>query len=508
MSDAILECRNISKAFPGVLALDSVNFELRRGEVHALCGENGAGKSTLIKIITGLYAKDSGVISYNGSELKLKTIQEYRRAGISLIPQEVHLAQKLTVAENICMVKYPHNRIGTVDWNKMISIAADLQERVGIGEDAFTPQSIVENLSMGHQQLVEIMKAISTSLQVIAFDEPTSSLSDEETEHLFTLIKQLTLSGISIIYVSHRLSEIFRVCDRVTVFKDGKYVGTKNTGDTNIDAVVSMMVGRDLARFVRGSSTADKNTVVLEADNLTWRSKIKNVSFKLHKGEILGIFGIVGSGRTETARVLFGLEKNFGGKIKLHGKELVNPTPEKSVMNRLSFITEDRRGEGLSLVSSTKWNITMPFFNKLCKFAGILNHKEEKDISNKLVEQLRIKVPVLDTPVSTLSGGNQQKIVIAKWLGAKSDVLIFDEPTRGIDVGAKAEIYRLIEDLALQGKAVILISSELPEIMALSDRILVFRDGKINAELEDVKSLNEEQILHYAIMETKRSIEA
>jgi ribose transport system ATP-binding protein len=220
------------------------------------------------------------------------------------------------------------------------------------------------------------------------------------------------------------------------------------------------------------------------------------------------MFGIVGSGRTETSRVLFGLEKNFGGKLKLHGKELANPTPEKSVMNRLSFITEDRRGEGLSLVSSVKWNITMPFFNKLCKFTGILNHKEENSISNKLVEQLRIKVPALDAPVSTLSGGNQQKIVIAKWLGAKSDVLIFDEPTRGIDVGTKAEIYRLIEDLAAQGKAVILISSELPEIMALSDRILVFRDGEINAELEDVKSLNEEQILHYAIMETKRSIEA
>ncbi|GHV72736.1 ribose import ATP-binding protein RbsA 1 [Spirochaetia bacterium] len=505
MSDTILKCQGISKAFPGILALDSVDFELRRGEVHALCGENGAGKSTLIKIITGLYAKDSGSILYNGSEVKLKTVQEYRKAGISLIPQEIHLAQELTVAENISMSNYPRTKIGAVDWEKMYAVAAELQEKIGFGQDAFTPKSIVRNLSMGHQQLVEIMKAIATDSNVIAFDEPTSSLSDDETEQLFSLIRDLTAKGISIIYVSHRLAEIFRICDRVTVFKDGKYVGTKNINEVRIDTVVSMMVGRELTQFARGTSYVQRDKTAIEVENLYWRKKLKGISFKLHRGEILGLFGIIGSGRTETARILFGLEKDFTGTIKLNGKKQESLTPAKSVMNRLSFITEDRRGEGLSLGSSVKWNISMPFIKAVSGFFSFINHKKEHAIAGGLIQKLRIKVPTMDTPASSLSGGNQQKLVIAKWLGAESEIMIFDEPTRGIDVGAKAEIYKLIDDLASQGRSIILISSELPEIMALSDRILVFRDGEINAELTDVKSLTEEQILHFAIMKTKRS---
>jgi ribose transport system ATP-binding protein len=504
MSDIILKCQGISKAFPGIQALDSVDFELRRGEVHALCGENGAGKSTLIKIITGLYSKDSGSIIYNESEVQLKTVQEYRKAGISLIPQEIHLAQELTVAENISMSKYPRTRIGAVDWEKMYAVAAELQAKIGFGHDAFTPKTIVGNLSMGYQQLVEIMKAIATDSNVIAFDEPTSSLSDDETEQLFSLIKDLTAKGISIIYVSHRLAEIFRICDRVTVFKDGKYVGTKNISEVRIDNVVSMMVGRELAQFIRRASYIQKDKIALEVENLNWQKKVRGISFKLRRGEILGLFGIIGSGRTETARILFGLEKNFTGTIKINGKKTENWTPAKSVLNRLSFITEDRRGEGLSLGSSVKWNISMPFIKAISGLFSLINHEKEDTIVENLIQKLRIKVPTMDTPASSLSGGNQQKVVIAKWLGAESEIMIFDEPTRGIDVGAKVEIYKLIDELASQGKSIILISSELPEIMALSDRVLVFRDGEINAEMTDVKALTEEQILHYAIMKIKK----
>jgi ribose transport system ATP-binding protein len=504
MDNIILKCQGISKSFPGIKALDMVDFELRRGEVHALCGENGAGKSTLIKIITGLYSKDSGIILYNNSELKLKTVQEHRKAGISLIPQEIHLAQRLTVAENVCMGNYPRTRLGTVDWEKMFSTAEALQAKIGFRNDAFTPKTVVGSLSMGHQQLVEIIKAIATDLNVIAFDEPTSSLSDEETDRLFSLIRDLTSKGISIIYVSHRLGEIFRICDRVTVFKDGKYVGTKNIGEVKVDTIISMMVGRELTRFTRNSSYVQKDRIVLEAEHLKWRNRVNNVSLKLYKGEILGLFGIIGSGRTETARILFGLEKKFGGKIKLNDRSVENPNPAFSVTNGLSFITEDRRGEGLSLVSSVKWNITMPFIKMVSFILHFINHKKEWEIANHLVHQLSIKIPNLDTQVSSLSGGNQQKVVISKWLGAESDVFIFDEPTRGIDVGSKAEIYKLLEELAAQGKSIIFISSELPEILALSNRILVFRDGEINMEFTDVPSLNEEQVLHYAIMRTKR----
>jgi ribose transport system ATP-binding protein len=303
--------------------------------------------------------------------------------------------------------------------------------------------------------------------------------------------------------VSHRLTEIFQICDRVTVFKDGKYVDTKNISEVQMDNVVSMMVGRELALFVRKDLYAEKDKIVLEAENIKWKKRVRGVSFKLYKGEILGMFGIIGSGRTETARIIFGLEKDFTGTIRLNGKSLEKLTPAKSVLHKLSFITEDRRGEGLSLVSSVKWNISMPFIKALSGFLNFINRKKEADIAGGLIQQLRIKVPSMDTPAGSLSGGNQQKLVIAKWLGAQSEIMIFDEPTRGIDVGAKAEVYKLIDDLASRGKSIILISSELPEIMALSDRILVFRDGLINAELTDVKSLTEEQILRHAIMKER-----
>lgn len=508
MNEIILECKDISKKFPGVLALDNVKFDLRRGEVHALCGENGAGKSTLIKILAGLYSKDTGVITYNGKEIKYKSVQECRSNGISLIPQEIQLAQTLTVAENICMTSFPKKASGMVDWKEMEKKARELQTRIGCSADMFTPETIVGTLSMGHQQLIEIMKAISTDLKLIAFDEPTSSLSSEETEQLFKLMRELTNQGISIIYVSHRLAEIFQICDRVTVFKDGQYVGTRNVKEVDMCEIVSMMVGRDMCLYKKVKKHSNIGESVLEVEHLNWGKKVKDVSFKLHRGEILGLFGIVGSGRTETARVIFGLEKKDSGVIRLYGQPVDITSPQKAVSNKIGFVTEDRRGEGLSIVSCVEWNITLPFLKKLASGLSVIKHKSEKKTAKDLVDKLSIKTPSLVTPAESLSGGNQQKIVIAKWLGAESEILIFDEPTRGIDVGAKAEIYRLMEELVAAGKSIIMISSELPEIMALSDRILVYHDGEINAELTDVQNLKEEDILHYAILKSERGNKA
>ncbi|MBC5647941.1 sugar ABC transporter ATP-binding protein [Christensenella tenuis] len=496
MEEIILKCSHISKSFPGVKALDNVQLELRRGEVHALCGENGAGKSTVIKIITGLYQKDSGEIEYFGKKVNFKNTIECRKNGIALIPQELHLAETLTVAENIFMTNFPRKGL-VVDWNRMNEQTRELQKRLGEAALSFQPDQLVKTLSMGQKQLVEIMKAISTDVKVIAFDEPTSSLSDEETVEMFKLIRQLTAEGIAIIYVSHRLAEIFEICDRVSVYKDGKYIGTKDVAEVEPKDIISMMVGRDVSLFHK---TRDRKVgePVFEVKDLCWKDRVKNVSFKLNKGEVLGMFGIVGSGRTETARTIFGIEKKDSGTIIKDGKELNIRRPEDAVLAKIGFVTEDRRGEGLSLVMSVAENITMPSMRRYVK-KGVLDLKAEAAAAQKMVEMLAIKTPKLETRVGSLSGGNQQKIVISKWLGADSEILIFDEPTRGIDVGAKAEIYQMIDNLTQEGKSIIMISSELPEVLAMSDRLLVFRDGEIVAELAEVQSLSEEDVLGYAI---------
>ena len=496
MSEVVLSCHGVSKAFPGVQALDNVEFELERGEVHALCGENGAGKSTLIKIITGMYEKDEGEIIYDGKQVHFKTMQECRGHGLSLIPQELHLAPTLTVAENIYMTNYPLKR-GIVDWKAMSQKTHDLQERLGSTALSFKPEQLVSALSMGQRQLVEILKAISTEVKVIAFDEPTSSLSEEEVAQLFNLIKQLSASGISIIYVTHRLAEIFTICDRVTVLKDGKYIGTNDVAAVEIDNVVSMMVGRDMNMFEKKPEKRIED-VVLEVDNLKRGEKVKGVSFTLKKGEILGVFGIVGSGRTEMARLLFGLDKKDDGRIYINGEEAAINHPKDAVEKKMGFVSEDRRGEGLAIRLNVTTNATMPFFTRLTN-KGVIKMSKETQVVSGLVEALNIKTPGLNTIVETLSGGNQQKVAVSKWIGAESEILIFDEPTRGIDVGAKAEVYRLMEKLTNEGKSIIMISSELPEILAMSDRLLVFRDGVIAAELSDVDSLEEEDVMHYAI---------
>ena len=497
----VLKMEHICKSFPGVKALDCVDFELKRGEVHALCGENGAGKSTLLKILTGMYRKDNGSILVDGKEVNFKSIFDSKQHGIGIIPQEIQMASKLSVAENMFMSKYPKKMLFFVDWKKMKEDAKLLQEKLGESTSNMGVDTLVDGMSMGHKQLIEIMKALSTEVSILAFDEPTSSLSEDEIEQLFKLINELKERGISIIYVSHKLKEIFRICDRITVLKDGKYVGTKEINETSIPDVISMMVGRNLELFERKQENSKAyNEVTMEVKGLSRDNAIKDINFKLRKGEILGMFGIVGSGRSETARAIFGLDKKTRGEIYLKGKKVEIDSPQQAVKAGIGFVTEDRHGEGLALRASIRWNITMPFINKLIKYKFI-NHKEESDKSKKYVEVLSIKTPNDENLAESLSGGNQQKIVIAKWLGAESEILIFDEPTRGIDVGAKSEIYKLIKKLAEEGKSIIMISSELPEIIALSDRILIFRDGMIQAELENHQLLTEENILKHAIMQ-------
>lgn len=497
----ILKMQHISKLFPGVKALDSVDFELRKGEIHAICGENGAGKSTLLKILIGMYKKDNGTIWVDGKEVTFKNINDAKRHGIGVIPQEIQMAPKLSVAENMFMANYPTRLIYFVDWKKLKKDTEELQRRLGESAKSMGAETKVETMSMGFKQLIEIMKALSTETKILAFDEPTSSLSEEETIELFKLINELKAKGLSIIYVSHKLKEIFTICDRVTVLKDGKYVGTKEIVDTNISELISMMVGRNLDLFEKKSNAKEFKETAMEVRGISRGNVIRNISFKLGKGEILGMFGIIGSGRTETARVIFGIDKKTSGDIFLKGKKINISSPARAVKAKIGFVTEDRHGEGIFLRGSIRWNISLPFIKTLSKF-NFINHKAEKDIAVEYINSLKIKTPSDNNLAESLSGGNQQKIVIAKWLAAKSEILIFDEPTRGIDVGAKSEIYNIIRTLAKEGKSIIMISSEITEILALSDRILVFKEGEITAELDNNELLSEEEILKNAIVDS------
>jgi len=496
----ILSMQNIDKSFPGVKALDNVNFDLKKGEVHALCGENGAGKSTLIKILNGVYKQDSGKIIFNGEDISIKSIADAKRIGFGLIPQEIQVVPKLSIAENIFMTNCPRKHGFFVDWKKMYRDAQELQKKLGESAIAMGVKGQVESISMGMKQLIEIMRVISLDLKILAFDEPTSSLSEEETEYLFKIIKELSSKGITVIYVSHKLKEIFQICDRVTVLKDGKCVGTVEVEETTYNDIIKMMVGRNVELFSRKTRDVEEagGETVLEVKGLNTQL-LKNINFQLKKGEILGMFGIVGSGRTETARAVFGIDEPISGEIFINGREMHINTPGKAVREGLGFVTEDRHKEGLVLISSVRNNITMPFMKTLAKL-GFIKHQKEKSTALEYIKVLNVKTPSDQTFADNLSGGNQQKVVISKWLGAQSDILIFDEPTRGIDVAAKTEVYHIIQKLAEQGKSIMLISSELPEILALSDRVLVFKEGEIKADLHNTMDLKEETVIDYAVM--------
>jgi ribose transport system ATP-binding protein len=492
----ILQVSGVSKRFGGVQALDRVEFELKRGEVHALVGENGAGKSTLIKILAGIYLKDGGHIFYESSEVEFRNNIEARLNGIGMVPQEIQLAPKLTVAENIFMGLYPRNRAGFVKWKDLYKKAYDIAK-------TFNIESLiglrVERLGTGYRQLIEILKALIFNAKIIAFDEPTAALSEEETKELFRLIEKLKAGGISIIYVSHRLDEIFQIADRVTVLKDGQYVGTHRVRDVTKDQVVSMMVGRELNLFGEDRRSKGKQEeVVFEVRGLKRGREVQDISFKLHRGEILGLFGMVGSGRTETMMSVFGVDPLEEGEIIIAGERVVIRSPIDAVKLGIGLVPENRIKQGVILRASVRSNISLPFVHKLARY-GAVNARQELEIVRQYIEYLDIKTRSEGSLVNTLSGGNQQKVSIAKWLATKSDIIIFDEPTHGIDVGAKAEIYQLLRELSDEGKGLIMISSELPEVLNVCDRILVFRDGKIAHEFAENRSLTEEEVVQYAL---------
>lgn len=475
-----VEFKEISKAYPGVQALQNISFRVNEGEVCALLGENGAGKSTLLKILSGDQLPDTGCCCLNGEELHFTSPVEALRKGISIIYQERQLVGELSVTENVFMEELPVSRFGIVNFTQARKETQKLITLFGL---PVKPEDKVGSLSVAHQQMVEIMKAYRRNSQVIAFDEPTAALTDSEIKVLFQLIIQLKKQGKIILYVSHRLKELFEICDKTVVMKDGRYIKEVPMNETDEKDLVSSMVGRDVGEVYKNLSRNDNiGEILLEAKHLT-NEYVKDVSFTLCKGEILGFAGLVGAGRTETMRLLFGAEHLKAGEIFVEGKKVVIHSPREAIRQGIGLCPEDRKDEGLVLHRSIKDNITISIFDKISAH-GILKSRIEKEVSENAVKKYNVKTPSIYKKVVELSGGNQQKVILGRWLSADIKVLILDEPTKGIDVGAKMEIYQMVCDLAKKGMGIIFISSELPEVLNLCDRIIVMKEGRITGELD------------------------
>ena len=493
MGEVILTMKGIDKSFPGVHALDHVDLEIRKGEVLALMGENGAGKSTLMKVLTGIYKKDSGTITYEGKEVEFDNPRAAQAAGVVIVHQELNMLSHLTVAQNI-FIGREIMKGKIIDDAKMNEESRKLFARLNINID---PTETMGNLTVGKQQMCEIAKAISHQAKVIIFDEPSAALTEAEIEELFKIIRDLRDKGMGIVYISHRMDEIKVITDRVTVMRDGTYVGTLITKNCTKDDIINMMVGRVIYEDPKTESKVAKDApVVLKVDKLNAGKMVRNVSFELRKGEILGFSGLMGAGRTETARALFGADAKDSGDIYINGKKVEIRSPEDAVKNGIGYLSEDRKRYGIVVGKTVAENTTMASMKDFMK--GIfINKKKEDEVAWEYVRSLKTKTPTVDTEVVNLSGGNQQKVVIAKWLTRNCDILIFDEPTRGIDVGAKSEIYTLMNELVAQGKSIIMISSEMTEILRMSDRIVVMCEGRKTGEL-DIAEATQENIMHMA----------
>lgn len=491
-NDVILQLKGISKSFPGVKALDCVDFQVMRGEVLALAGENGAGKSTLMKILSGSYAKDAGTIVFDGKTVEITSPKMAEELGLSIIYQELNVMQNLTVAENIYLGRQPQKH-GIIDWTQMNHRARALFEKLGIHLDV---TARVRELSIAQQQMVEIAKAVSFDAKLVIMDEPTSSLTDQETKILFKIIQELSSSGIAVIFITHRMEEIFAIADRVTVLRDGCCIGTKKISEINASELISMMIGRTLTQqYPRRHATI--GDTLLEVQHLSNGEKVKDISFKLHAGEVLGFAGLVGAGRTETARMIFGADPKKSGTILLNGVEVSIHSPQDAIRNGLSLVTEDRKQEGLLLRQSVQSNVVMVALDKVCRM-HLINYSSARKAAMNYVEDLHIATPSVHQKAMFLSGGNQQKVVVSKWLFSDAKIMILDEPTRGIDVGAKREIYEIINKLAESGKAIIVISSDMEEVMGISDRILVMYEGIIAGEIQR-KDFSQQLISEFAI---------
>ena len=493
--EVILTMEGIDKSFPGVHALDHVNLEVRRGEVHALMGENGAGKSTLMKVLTGIYTKDSGTITYEGKEVEFHGPKEAQEAGIVIVHQELNMMNHLTVAQNI-FIGREFMKGGIIDDAKMNEESKKLFEQLGIKID---PTEKMGNLTVGKQQMCEIAKAISHKAKVIIFDEPSAALTEAEIEELFKIIRDLRDKQLGIVYISHRMDEIKVITDRVTVMRDGGYVGTLITKDCTKDDIINMIVGRVIYEDPKTKSMVPPDApVVLKVEHLNAGKMVQDVSFELHKGEILGFSGLMGAGRTETARALFGADPKESGDIYVNGKKVDIKSPKDAVALGIGYLSEDRKRYGIVVDKSVAENSTMAHLKNFVK-GLFIDKKKEVAATQDYIKRLNTKTPSTDQLVVNLSGGNQQKVVLAKWLVKDCDILIFDEPTRGIDVGAKSEIYHLMNELVAQGKSIIMISSEMTEILRMSDRIVVMCEGKKTAEI-DIAGATQESIMHAATL--------
>ncbi|MFG1731678.1 sugar ABC transporter ATP-binding protein [Paenibacillus sp. 843] len=495
MSEVLIQMEGIMKEFPGVLALNNCRFELLRGEVHALMGENGAGKSTMMKILTGVYQKDAGTITYKGQPVELTNPKAAQDAGISMIHQELNLAPDLTVAQNIFIGREPRRKLRLfLDDQALNRQVKELFERMGLDMD---PSIKVSELTVAKQQIVEIAKALSYSADVLVMDEPTAALSETEIEDLFRIIRQLREGGVGIVYISHRMDEIKRITDRITVMRDGQYIDTVSTAEVTTQDIISKMVGRQIYETSKPERSAGERETVLEVKGLNQGRTLKDINFTLKKGEILGIAGLVGAGRTELARAIFGADRIQSGEIQVHGRKITIKGPHDAVRQGIGYLSEDRKRYGCVVDLDVKSNVAIASYGNFVRPGGWMSTARIRKQAEDMVERLKVKTPHVDQEVKYLSGGNQQKVVIGKWLTRDCDILIFDEPTRGIDVGAKSEIYRLLNDLTAQGKSIIMISSELPEILRMSHRVLVMCEGRITGEL-DQEQATQESIMHLA----------
>lgn len=481
MAESIVKMQGIDKRFPGVHALKKCDFELQAGEVHALVGENGAGKSTIMKILTGVLPKDEGTIYYKGKEINITNTKEAQNLGISIIHQELNLMPDLTVAENIYIGREMKKAGIFCDDVKQNEAAKVLLDSMKVMID---PTTKVETLTVAQQQMVEIAKALSFDSEVLIMDEPTAALTESEIDELFIIIKDLRAKGVGIVYISHRMDELKKICNRVTVMRDGEYISTNQMDDVTIDDIIQMMVGREIFVEVKDLDLDKKHEIILEAKGLNRGRHVKDVSFTLRKGEILGFAGLMGAGRTEVARCIFGADKLVSGQIILNGQEVKIRSPKDAVKKGIGYLSEDRKRYGLILGLDVESNMAMSSMNRFTDRFSFIKRDEIEKNSEVYVEALDIKTPSSKQLVKNLSGGNQQKVVIGKWLTEDCDILIFDEPTRGIDVGAKSEIYKLLNDLADEGKSIIMISSELEEVIRMSHRIMVMCEGRITGELE------------------------
>jgi len=495
MDNILVQMEGIEKWFPGVHALNDCRFELQTGEIHALVGENGAGKSTLMKILSGIYKRDDGRIHYKGEEVEISGPLAAQNLGISIIHQEMNLMPHLTVAENIFIGREPRK-----GWNMLLdekAINKQTEKLFGRMRLQLEPRTKVSSLSIAKQQMVEIAKALSFNANVLIMDEPTAALTESEIDDLFLFIRELRDNGVGIIYISHRLEELKLISDRVTVMRDGRYVDTLITKDTTIDQIISLMVGRTIYETAPEIPENQSDEIVLEVKNLNRGNVLKDINFDLKQGEILGFSGLMGAGRTEIARAIFGADVIDSGEIFIKGQQVHIKSPKDAVAHGIGYLSEDRKQFGLTIGSDVETNIVLASFDKFTNFMGWVDTNATRKTAQHHAEALAIKTPSLQQKVNNLSGGNQQKVVIGKWLTADTDILIFDEPTRGIDVGAKSEIYKLLNALTRQGKSIIMISSELPEILRMSHRIIVMCEGRITGELP-VAEATQEKIMKFA----------